>query len=429
MPQISKRIVDAASPGVKPFFIWDSRLAGFGLQVLPSGAKSFVYQYRNAHGRSRRATIAKVGTLTPDKAREHAEAMAATVKAGDDPLAQRQERRHAATVNDLFDAYLESEKFAGKAESTKAIDRGRIERHLRPVLGKKPADALTSEDVMRAFAAIRDGKTAKSVKTKARGLARVTGGEGAARMAIRLLRAVLTWAQRDWRVANNPAAGVDIGTDGEREAVLSADEYERLFKTLDVMENERRVRQPVADAIRVIALTGARRGEVAGLRWSHVDLQTGRIVLPPASHKTGRRTGKPRVISLPAVAQEIIARQPAGNPGDRVFQPSQGEGDINLSKPWRSIRAEAKLPEGIGLHGLRHSLASHLAMGGAQAAEIMQSLGHRQLSTAARYIHWADGARAVLAERAAAPALAGLAAASGKPSADVVAISGGKDRR
>ena len=178
----------------------------------------------------------------------------------------------------------------------------------------------------------------------------------------------------------------------------------------------------MADAIRLIAMTGARRGEITGLRWQHVDMKGGRIVLPASGHKTGRRTGKPRMIHLPAAAQQIIACQTEGGPDDFVFAASKGKGTISLAKAWRAIRAEAGLPKGIGLHGLRHSLATLLAVGGAQAAEIMTSLGHRQMSTTTRYLHFADTARAALAERAAAPALAGMAAASGMPKADVIAL-------
>ena len=76
-------------------------------------------------------------------------------------------------------------------------------------------------------------------------------------------------------------------------------------------------------------------------------------------------------------------------------------GRVNVTRPWRTIRREAGLPDGIGLHGLRHSLATHLAMQGAQAAEIMTALGHRRLATAQKYVHWAEDSRAALAERAA----------------------------
>lgn len=426
MARISKRVVDAERPGAKPAFTWDSTLPGFGLLVLPSGAKSYVYQYRTAEGRTRRATIAKVGTLTPDQARTIAEAHAATVKAGGDPLENKATARTALTVGDLLDRYLASGRFAEKADTTRPIDRGRIDRHLRPLLNTRHVHKLQAEDVRRAFAAIRDGKTATRLKTGKRGLARVTGGEGAARMAIRLLRAVFSWGVAEKLIAHNPAAGVSTGADGAREAVLEPDDYQRLFETLTAMEAEHRLRPAAADAIRLIAMTGARRGEIAGLLWSHVDLKGGRIVIPAAAHKTGRSTGKARVIHLPAAAREIIARQPEGE--GFVFAPAKGEGALALSKPWRAVRAEAKLPEGIGLHGLRHSLASLLAVGGAGAPEIMQSLGHTQLRTVARYIHFADQARTALAERAAAPALAGMAAAAGTPRATVEPLPARKGR-
>jgi integrase len=95
-----------------------------------------------------------------------------------------------------------------------------------------------------------------------------------------------------------------------------------MFKALDRMERELRIRPSVADAIRLIAFTGCRRGEAAGLRWSHVDLKQGRLVLPPTAHKTGHKTGKPRIIGLPTAAQAIISRQTIGGDTDYVFPPA-----------------------------------------------------------------------------------------------------------
>jgi integrase len=427
MPKITKRVVDATGPDPsgKRLVVWDTEIIGFGLLVLPSGVKSYFFRYRTREGRERRMTIGKHGTYTPEEARNKADDLRRDVKDGRDPLAAKDALRHAATVGEILDAYLKSAKFKSKAESTQAIDRGRIERHLRPLLGKRHAHAVTAGDVETAMAEIRDGKTAALVKTKARGLARVTGGEGTARMAIELLRSVFTWAVRERLLAANPCADIRTGSSGTRETILEDEAaYTRLFKTLEAMERELAIRGPVADAIRLIALTGARRGEVAGLRWSHVDLKRGVITLPPAAHKTGRRTGKPRVIGLPSPAQAIIARQPHGKPDAYVFAPSDGKkvsaadkGPIALSKPWRSVRVRAGLPDGIGLHGLRHSLATHMAMSGAEAAEIMTALGHRQLSTAQRYVHWSQDGRQALAEKAAATAIAGLAGTVSPPAA------------
>ena len=211
---------------------------------------------------------------------------------------------------------------------------------------------------------------------------------------------------------------------GQRETILSdVDEYSRLFKAIETMESELRIRRPAADAIRLIALTGARRSEVTSLIWRHVDLKVGRIVLPPKAHKTGNRTGKPRIIMLPTEAQAILARQPGcDDPDAFVFQPAKGAGPLAIAKPWMAIRKEASLPENLGLHGLRHSLASHLAMAGASSVELMEALGHKQISTTLRYTHFAEKARSTLAQRAAAMAVAGMAEAEGRTGAAVVPI-------
>ncbi len=412
MPKMTKRVVDAAAPKSDRYIVWDSELMGFGLLVMPSGTKSYLYQYRTVEGRQRRATIGKHGEWTPTQARAKAEDYRQAVRAGSDPLADKRKLKEAPTVGEILDAYLESESFKDNAASTRAIDRGRVERHLRPLLGRKHAHSLGEDDIKRASNAIRDGKTATDVKTRKRGRARVTGGPGAARMCINLLCTILNWA----KVKPNPCNAVKAGTSGTRETILEdTASYARLFATLERMEVERRIRGPVADAIRLIALTGCRRGEAAGLRWQHVDLKQSRILLPPPSHKTGRKTGESREIMLPAAAHSIITRQPEGSPHDFVFSPACGGGALALSKAWRKVRVEAKLPPALGLHGLRHSVASHLAMAGAQAPEIMTAMGHSQLSTVQRYIHFAESARQELAERAASVALSGMFAARGLP--------------
>jgi integrase len=177
------------------------------------------------------------------------------------------------------------------------------------------------------------------------------------------------------------------------------------------METERRIRSPVADAIRLIAFTGCRRSEAANLLWRHVDLKRARIALPPTRHKSGKVTGKPKIIALPPVAQAIIAKQPEGGPDDFVFKPAKGKGATLLSVKWRQVRKEAGLPPDLGMHGLRHTIGSHMAMAGSGAPEIMIQLGHRQLSTVQRYIHFASNARALVAEKAISVPLAGMAVA------------------
>lgn len=425
MPKITKRVVDASHPDPeRRFYVWDSEVKGFGLLVLPTGVKSYFFRYRTPEARERRLTIGQHGNVTADQARAIALEYAATVHRGGDPLGDRQERRKSRTVSDLLAAYLASAAFLRKAASTQGTDRGRINRHLIPLLGQKHVDKLTPGEIQAAFAAIRDGKTAVDEPVGHRARARVTGGEGTARKAVQLLRAALAWAVHERLTASNPAEHVKIGRDGSRDTILDgAADYARLFQTLDKMQAEHRIRPAAADAIRIIALTGARKTEIAGLQWGFVDLKKGLLTIPSTAHKTGAKTGKARVIGLPSAAQAIIARQSRGSSDERVFRPAHGSGVLDLQKPWAKLRAEAGLPDGIGLHGLRHSLASHMAMAGAQASEVMTVLGHRDISTSAKYVHWTQDARQGLSERAAATAIAGMSPAV---STDVVALGKAK---
>ena len=410
MKKLTKTVVDSEQPSGDQRFIWDTETKGFGLKIFSTGAKSFVFQYRTPEGRTRRYTIGKFSdSLTADQARKLAKDFAHEVHSGRDPMGEKKARRQSRTVGELLDLYEQSEDFAAKAETTKATDHGRIERHLRPLLGREFADSLTADQISKAHRAIKEGKTAVKVKTKARGVARVTGGAGTADKAVLILSAAYSWAMRNKFATSNPAGGRSYAPAAERDTILEkAEDYGRLFTTLQRMEDEKRIRQAAADCIRFIALTGARRGEATGLRWGWVDLKSGLATLPPNAHKTGHRTGKPRIIALAAEAQAIIARQPTGEPDDRVFRPAKGIGPLSLTKTWPAVRTEAKLPASLGLHGLRHSIGTHLAMSGASAVELMQTLGHKQITTTLRYVHFAENARSTLAERAASVAVAGL---------------------
>jgi integrase len=427
MPKISKRTMDAVETPSKRQWLWDTELKGFGVALRPTGTHSYVFNYRDKHGALRNITIGKVGSMTPDEARKQAEKLRREVTDGRSPIADKRAAKTAMTVADLLDAYLSSERFKNKAPSTQAVDRGRIDRHIRPLLGKAVLEAVTPADIEAAHRKIVIGKTAMDAPSgKKRGRIIVKGGEGTARMAVRLLRSILSWGRTakvlPATVTPDIVSGVEIGRDGKRVLILDDPEaYARLWRVLDrltdpdkLKDDDTLMRPEVADAVRVIALTGARKGEIIGLRWRHVDLKGGTLTLPHDSHKTGRKTGQERIIGLPALASAIIARQPAGAPDDLVFTPARGGNRLDLSKPWRTIRETAELPAGIGLHGLRHSLASHMAMNGAEAAEIMAALGHRDITTSQKYVHWARDKRQVLAEKAAAGITAAITGGTGQ---------------
>jgi Arm DNA-binding domain len=89
MPKLTMRTLDTMRPGSADVFAWDSELPGFGIRVKPSGATSFMIQYRNKNGRSRRLTFGRYGVLTPEEARQQARGLLADVSGGGDPAENR----------------------------------------------------------------------------------------------------------------------------------------------------------------------------------------------------------------------------------------------------------------------------------------------------------------------------------------------------
>jgi integrase len=199
------------------------------------------------------------------------------VERGLDPAEQRLEERHAITVGDLSLEYLAKaeagliigRKGLPKRASTLEIDRGRIARHIVPLLGKKPIKDLTPADVKRFLEAVVSGKTATTIKTKARGLVRVTGGATAAVRAVGLLGGMLTYAREMGYIERNPAHGVRKPADKRRSFRLGPEEYRALGQALETAERRGEHWQATA-AIRLVALTGCRRSEILYLKWSEV---------------------------------------------------------------------------------------------------------------------------------------------------------------
>lgn len=423
--KLTKTVVEAWQPKAGDPVLWDGLLARFGVKANRNGSKSYILDYHNKYGERRRYTIGKHGdALTTDAARKKASKLQSEIQLnGFDPLGAKRAQREALTVNDLLDEYVSSARFASNAESTQVSDKSRIQRHIRPLLGKIKLEQLSPDMVRRMFAQIRDGKTAKIKKTKLRGKSIVRGGGGAARQSVRNLRAALNWAIREGFLSSNPAEHVDIGVDGVRDVFIDTPEqYARLFATLDSLQSSKEVSENLADIIRVLALTGARLGEIQAVRWEYLDLDKGFIRLPPKAHKAGHRSGKPKEIALPDLAKAIFDKRHGEGVEGYVFRASSGDGHVTMgSSLWVKICERGDLPKGLTSHGLRHSLGTYMALQGAQEFELMAALGHSQASTTKRYIHYAKDARKALSDKY----TAGIAAAvSDSPKADVVSIRG-----
>lgn len=395
MPKLTKRIVDALRPqDGRDVFLWDSgdgALKGFGIRMKPSGSAAWLVQYRNAEGRTRRLVLGHISELAPEEARRLAGEKLRDVRHGSDPSAERHAARKTMTVAELCDLYLK-EGIATKKASTIATDRGRIERHLKPLLGRRAAAGITRADVERFRDDLAAGASKADVKTKARGRAIVEGGKGTATRTVGLLGGIFTFAVTRGVRPDNPVRGVPRFRDRRMERFLSADEMGRLGAALVEAEADPTFPRYAVAAIRLLIFTGARRGEILSARWTYVDLERGALLLPDS--KTGAK-----VIPLGAPARELLANLPRVKGSPWVLPAGRGDGHlVGLAKPWRAICKAAKL-DGLRLHDLRHSFASVGAAGGDSLLIVGKLLGHADAKTTSRYAHLADDPLKAAADR------------------------------
>jgi integrase len=372
--------------------LWDGAVAGFGARRRSGTAVVYLVKYRTASGRQRWQVIGRHGApWTPETARDKAKAILGDVADGADPAAEKRAVRKAKTVSELCDLYL-ADAQAGrlltrrgnsKKPSTLATDRGRIERHIKPLLGRLTVAAVDRADVERFLNAVAEGETAARVKTGRYGLARVQGGKGTATRTVGLLGSIFTYAIRHRMRPDNPSHGVMRFADGRRERRLSDEEYAALGQALREAETAG-MWPPAIVAARFLALTGWRSGEALGLRWPEVDLarRTARL----ADTKTGLS-----VRPLSHAACDALCGLPR-IAGDQVFPASRGAVGtlLHLKKFWLRIAKLGELSADVTPHVLRHSYASLAADLGYSEPTIAALVGHKGHSVTSRYLHSAD---------------------------------------
>jgi integrase len=406
--KLTQRFVDdllGAEPPAKDVFYWSERMPGFGIKhKAESGGVSYVMQWRDRRtGRSHRLALGNARQVKLEVARKVAEERFAEIAAGRNPMTEKRLARAAPTFQALVDAYLASPAWRRKAASTRSVDQGRIKAFLLPALGPRKLLDITSGELRRLHQDLSDPEKAGALARAAgHGKATRRGGEGGARRTMRLLKAIFAFAVEELDLAENQAANLKLGTDGERDAVPDEDAYARLWAAIEKLRTTSYTMQRACDCIALIALTGARRSEIQQLRWRHVDLDGRRITLPKEEHKAGRKTGKSRVIALPDEAVAILAGYPRGEPDALLFSGLHFTRPVALGRPWELIAEEADLPPEITLHSLRHGVGTLLAAEGMAAPQIAMALGHAQWRTSERYVHAVDRARAELAQKTAA---------------------------
>jgi integrase len=322
-------------------------------------------------------------------AREEAKRLKREVDAGNDPLGNRIERRNAPTMSDLIDRYLK--EHAAKLAPRSASDQTSLLRKLvEPEWGTRKVADIAPEDVDRLLAKVSKGRP-RPRKHLPKPSPRRPEMKGArfgptpvrANRVGEILRKMFNLAIR-WQIrTDNPAAGFSRFPEMPRDRFLSADEIKRLADVLADHPNRR-----CANVIRLLLLTGARRGEVMNARWNQFDLENGIWTKPAATTKQRRLHRVP----LSQAAVELLRTIRSGVPSDCpwVF-PGDIEGRplTDIQNFWERLRAKADLGD-TRIHDLRHTFASLLVSGGMTLPMVGRLLGHTQAQTTLRYAHLYD---------------------------------------
>lgn len=391
MAKLTKRAVDALAPPQQgQVFLWDGEMRGFGVRALPSGVKSYVLQYRAA-GRSRRLVLGRHGVLTVEQARNDAREKLVAVTKGIDPAMGRAHAGRAITVAEVCDWYLAAAaagELLGRKRrpikaSTLAMDRSRIEQHIKPLLGARQVRSLMLADIETAQASIAAGRTARA-RHSARG-GRTAGGPGVASRTMSTLHALLEHALRLGRIATNPARGVRRLAGTPRERRLSAGELMTLGNAMN--EASAYGEHPLGiAATRLLLLTGFRRQEALGLRRDWIDLD-GHFVRFPDT-KSG-----PQIRVLGHAAVVDLRRLLVASASPYVFPADWGDGHFTaVSATLSRLCGEARL-EGVTPHVLRHTFASVAGELGFSELTIAALLGHAARGVTQRYVHIDEAVR------------------------------------
>ena len=323
-------------------------------------------------GRSRRIVIARHGEMDLAQARRRARDMLARVRAGQNPAEDIRREKEAPAFREFAAEYLRRCNPLWKPSGRQTV---RIYLKAR----------IRNEDVAAWFdAASRDRP-------------------GAVNRAFEILRSMMFRAE-EWGLrerGTNPCVGIRKNPRRNIARFLDTDELARLGRALDAREADSP--QAVA-AIRLLALTGCRRGEVLNLRWR--DIGEDSIKLPDS--KTG-----PRAVPLGEATRAHIGALPGTrDPVAHLFpRHAEGRGLWILTNCWLAVCTDARLGR-LRLHDLRHTAASQAVMSGENLALVGKLLGHRRHRTTAGYAHLADG-RLVEAAEKVGRLIAGAMAAGG----------------
>ena len=354
--RLSQRRVTAFKTRKSAYDIRDPELKGFGVRVLPSGAKRF-FIHAQHEGRRIWKIVGQADDVGVDEARGRAKVMLAAIRNEDaDAAAAPPDIAFETAADEVFRRYARNWK-----PSTLKVNRNYYGNHILPWFEGRPIADITSHDVRRWFASLHNTP--------------VSADRSAPILSV-IMRQAEVYGYRP--EGTNPCAGIKRYRRQGRQRFLSTAEIGRLGEVLARHEADR----PKATAIiRLLLLTGCRKGEIVTLKWHFY--REGKLFLPDS--KTG-----PRTVWLSFAARAILDGLPRKSswvfPSTRT---SRSMTTMAVDQLWYRARAEADLRE-VRIHDLRHTYASIAMAQGETVLTIGRLLGHRDPETTLKYTHLSD---------------------------------------
>lgn len=393
---LEHRVSPSGRTSARKEVLWDSDLRGLGLRLHPNGRKTWIVRYAHER-RERTVRLADFGLLTVEEARKRAAKVLLKAVDGEDPFA-RGDGTTLATFAPHFAAHCQLRVRTGELRATTAKGYQVCLENLEQVLGEWTLNEIDDLVTRRAFAELTQER-----------------GPYSANRALGVLRAMLRLARdlgyRDRRLAD-PTLEIKRHREVRRGRELSDDELARIGAALDEIEHHRPERAETVAAVRLLALTGARRREITDLTWGEVDLERRRLRL--RTSKTG-----PKEIALnsnaAAALTERLAEARATGPHDRVFRSDHHDVGYAVQYTWRLVRRAAELPQEVRLHDLRHTYVTRGIASNFSEALVGRAVGHASAATTRRYSHVSVEPVRELVEHVGGEIAAALAGRVGRP--------------
>ncbi len=350
--RLSKSRIEALKPRRRPYDIRDSELKGFGVRVLPTGARRF-FIHSQHEGQRLWKTIGDARSMDLEEARRRATALLAALRRDE---ALPEEKRFEAVAEEVFSRYGRTWK-----PGTMEVNRKYLRNQILPWFGGMNIADITKQDVRRWFASLR---------------ATPVAADRSAPILSVIMRQAELYGYRP--EGSNPCTGIRRYRRKGRERFLSEAELRSLARVLDRHEGS----HPLSVAfIRLLLLTGCRRDEIRTLQWS--DYRERRLFLRDS--KTG-----PRTVWLSAPAREVLDGLP--RQGRWVFPSPQRQDAVSVTvfeRFWFRVREEAGIAD-VRLHDCRHTYASIAIMAGESVTTTARLLGHNDAQTTLKYAHLSD---------------------------------------